>query len=321
MDHPTEDAPPGKNTDRIAVGPRSRTGDLAGEEVSSTAIDLLFVTHADDLSLDDSIFAVRRSVEQLDRDVPRSQLAQLDLDLYREVAADWNLDVARGPHVGDLELMPHFGHELTPAHELASLPSTVRCQEMPLHGRGKVVTLQILTNHSVGVENRANRANGRPHHGDPITGQIIGAAAIEEWDHLLFEQPEERPALYFVLIFVILVLFPVTDSPTVLAVETFCPPAIDDAQVDSAVDGSLHPAGSARLERSAWGVQPDVAALHEVAGHLHVVVLEEHDPTTDVVSAGQLDELPDQLLALLVSGVGLPGKNDLNRPPLTVENT
>ena len=55
------------------------------------------------------------------------------------------------------------------------------------------------------------------------------------------------------------------------------PPAVEDREVEPAVAAGLHAAGAAGLHGAARGVQPDVHALHQVAGHAHVVVLEEDD--------------------------------------------
>ncbi len=43
--------------------------------------------------------------------------------------------------------------------------------------------------------------------------------------------------------------------------------------------------------RAARRVEPDVDALHEIAGHHLVVVLEEDDPPPELGLAGELDDL------------------------------
>ena len=84
--------------------------------------------------------------------------------------------------------------------------------------------------------------------------------------------------------------------------------------------GHLHAAGAAGLQGRRGVVQPDVDALHQVAGDLDVVVLEEDDALAELVPLGQVDELPDQLLAGVVLGVGLAGEDDLHRPLGVVED-
>src|SRR5207249_6201455 len=48
------------------------------------------------------------------------------------------------------------------------------------------------------------------------------------------------------------------NGPAIAAVVPFAPPAIEDAQIDSAIRRSLHSTGSARLERTQRMVQPKI---------------------------------------------------------------
>ena len=64
-------------------------------------------------------------------------------------------------------------------------------------------------------------------------------------------------------------------------------------------------------------LQPDVDALHEVAGDVQVVVLEEHDAASKLRLAAPSGR-PARISSLprLVRGVGLAREDDLNRPVL-----
>ena len=115
-------------------------------------------------------------------------------------------------------------------------------------------------------------------------------------------------------ILVLGIRFAVADGPTAGQVGGFVPPAIQDAEVEDAVDAGLHAAGAAGLFAAAGIVQPEVDALHQLAGHLHVVVFEEDDVLPEVGIAGILDDLADQRLAGRILGMGFAGDNDLHGP-------
>ena len=53
--------------------------------------------------------------------------------------------------------------------------------------------------------------------------------------------------------------------------------------------------------------------MHQVAGEVHVVVLQKEDATVEELFAGEVDDLADQVLAGVVLGMGLPGEEDLQR--------
>ena len=55
------------------------------------------------------------------------------------------------------------------------------------------------------------------------------------------------------------------NGPAVAAVVSLAPPAVENAQIDSAIRGGLHSAGSARLRgRNGW-FQPKIDTLHQAA--------------------------------------------------------
>ena len=82
----------------------------------------------------------------------------------------------------------------------------------------------------------------------------------------------------------------------------------------NAVDAGFHPARAARFQRLARGVEPDVAALHQEMRHVQVVVVHERDPAT----VGGVDRVAVNLLQMLLAGVvggmRLAGKEHLHVP-------
>ena len=91
----------------------------------------------------------------------------------------------------------------------------------------------------------------------------------------------------------------------------FVEPAVQDAQVQHAVDAGLHAAGAAGFLAALRSVQPQVYALHHFARDLHVVVL----PV-----ARKLHDIADEILALVVARVRLAGDHDLHRHILVTED-
>ena len=137
----------------------------------------------------------------------------------------------------------------------------------------------------------------------------------------MLERVVQRLGVARVLQLEVLVTAPAgPDAPTdgrrvgVRVVPDLVPPAVERAEVQSAVHPRLHAPDAARLERPPRSVQPQVDALGEVAVHCYVEVFDEHDPVFEMVLVGELDDLAQQLLAELVTGVGLAAEDDLDGP-------
>jgi hypothetical protein len=68
-------------------------------------------------------------------------------------------------------------------------------------------------------------------------------------------------------------------------------------------------------------VEPDVDALHEVAGDSNVVVLQHEDAAGQSWRAAAREDVLDDALARSVRGVGLAGKDDLDRALLVEDQS
>ena len=103
---------------------------------------------------------------------------------------------------------------------------------------------------------------------------------------------------------------PVADGEAVDAVVGLGPPAVEDRQIEPAVEQHLLAAGAAGLLRAARVVQPDVDALHQVAADVDVVVLDEHDPLPRARGVSAFVARPCCISSLpgLVGGCALPAK-------------
>ncbi len=118
----------------------------------------------------------------------------------------------------------------------------------------------------------------------------------------------------------VFVLLAVADAPSGRFAIALTPPAVEDAEVESSVDGRLHTGRAAGLKRSAGGVQPDVRPLKQVTRQMHVVIFKEHKALADGRAVGELEQLFDEVLALIVTRMGLAGKNELNRAAGVVDD-
>src|SRR5205085_11150264 len=68
------------------------------------------------------------------------------------------------------------------------------------------------------------------------------------------------------------------DRPAVYSVETFMPPTVEHAEINSAVRRAFHSAGAARFHRPQWIVQPKIDTLHQPPCDVAIVILEKNDP-------------------------------------------
>src|SRR5262249_48934321 len=98
------------------------------------------------------------------------------------------------------------------------------------------------------------------------------------------------------------------------AVVALAPPAVEDAQVQTTVTARLHAAGAGCLERAPRVVQPDIAAGKHLSCDVHVIVLDEHEVTLQVAVPGQVNDVLDESLPIIVPRMSLPGEDELNRP-------
>ena len=104
------------------------------------------------------------------------------------------------------------------------------------------------------------------------------------------------------------------DRPPVVAVGHLVPPAVQDRQIESAVERRFHPRGPAGLHGTDRIVQPHIATGVDETRHRDVVVGEEHDAIAQFRILGEPDDLLDQGLASLVGRVGLARDDQLHRP-------
>jgi len=90
--------------------------------------------------------------------------------------------------------------------------------------------------------------------------------------------------------------------------------------VEHAVGHGFHARGAAGFQGPARGVEPDVAALDQVAGDFHVVVFQEDQVVAAFLGGAELHQLLDDFFAFVVLGVGLAGEDELDGPRRVVDD-
>ena len=148
---------------------------------------------------------------------------------------------------------------------------------------------------------------------EPARWVALAVAVVEATGDLVLEEVVQRGGLEVVATVVVLDALGGRDRPAVLAVVHLVPPAVEDRQVEAAVQRRLHARRATGLERAQRVVEPDVAARVEVLRHGDVVVGQEDDAVPDLGVVGEPYELLDELLAAVVSRVGLARDDDLDR--------
>src|SRR5437773_557736 len=86
--------------------------------------------------------------------------------------------------------------------------------------------------------------------------RTFSAARVEHRHDLRLQQVVDRPAFDLVLVGQVGVLLAGADGPAVVLLVALDPPAVQNAQVQPAVDADLHAAGARRLQRPARVIQP-----------------------------------------------------------------
>ena len=102
------------------------------------------------------------------------------------------------------------------------------------------------------------------------------------------------------------------DGEAIEAVVGFGPPAVEDGEVETAVEDDLLSAGAGGFEGAAWVIEPDVDALYEMATYIDVVVFDEDELVGELVVAHHLSDLLQDLLAGFVERVGFAGEDELH---------
>ena len=119
-----------------------------------------------------------------------------------------------------------------------------------LRGRN-IKLLGVFLHHPLRVEDRRDAADRFAHQLQPGEGKFAVRFRVIERNDLVLEQLIKTARVHFVLKFGGAIVDLGADGPAVVAVVTFAPPAIEHAQIDSAIRRRFHSAGAARFQADA----------------------------------------------------------------------
>src|SRR5688500_10672451 len=102
------------------------------------------------------------------------------------------------------------------------------------------------------------------------------------------------------------------NCPSVGPVISLLPPSIENAEIESSVQRGLLPAGSAGLKRRTRCVEPHVHALHEVFGHVHVIIFKEGDSATERMVITDIEDFMNKITPRFVRRMSFPREDDLH---------
>src|SRR6266566_2564943 len=182
---------------------------------------------------------------------------------------------------------------------------------LPPH-RGEVILRDIIPDHALGGEPRARGAQRVPHLLRPAARDTLDIPLVEQRHDLVFEQAVQLRGVGRIGV---LTRRRWRNGPAVRPIVTLSPPPVQRAQLGHAVQGRLHAARTARLERGARHVEPQVHALDQAVGQMHVVVLEERNPALEPGFPSVRVHALQHLLARLVTRMRLAGEHDLHWSP------
>ena len=233
------------------------------------------------------------AVHELHLDLVGLEAPEVDVGLDLEGVADLRrvgdarrldvLDLDARPRGADLRLV---GREVLGPGELRTVEGAAR------PGSGAVELHGVVLDHAARQHLGAQRLEGVRHHRDPPLRQAVDVAVVELRGDVVLDEVVERGGLDVVATVGVLDAVGGRDGPPVAAVEPLVPPAVEDREVETAVEGSLHARGAARLEGPERVVEPDVAARVEVLRHGDVVVGQEDDAVAHLGVVGEARPSP-----------------------------
>ncbi len=264
--------------------------------------------------VDQRVLGVDAAVHELDPDVLGRELAERDVGVHPQRGSDLG-DVADALRLDvlDTHLGPHGAHVRLPGGEVAG--AVLDGGEGAGVGGGRGVEMvDVVADHAGGEHLRAERGPGVAQHLDPAAGHALVVEVVEAGRDLALDEVVQGGGLEVVaLVGVVLETVGRRDRPAELRLVPLVPPAVEDRQVEPAVQRRLHAGGAARLVGPQRVVQPHVAAGVERLGERDVVVGQEDDAVAHVLGVGEAHQLLDEPLAAVVGRVGLARHHQLHR--------
>ncbi len=143
-------------------------------------------------------------------------------------------------------------------------------------------------------------------------GRPSSVALIVERNHFIAEDAIQVFAVALVVHIHVGVGSAVADGEPVEPVVGFSPPAVEDGEIEAAVEHDFLSAGAGGLERTARVVEPHIDALDQVAADVDVVVLDEDKLVAEPGVAHHAGNLLQDSLSRFVMRMRLAGEQELH---------
>src|ERR1017187_9729286 len=298
----------GANAQGVAEAAGAFRHDVPGEKGGGAL--LLHEGQHDDLGFFQVSVGIDAADDHFGADIGGAETREVDGGTHGDSPDADQRTTWSGPGIDKTYAVPDLADSGVPPSFFAA-EGIVRLAHAQVDGVGRFVQLgHVLVDHTAAIEGGGNAGEGLLAAAHPFAWGLV-AAFVEHGDDFVFEQRVDGAGVEGVLIVGIDLAF--SDGPAAGGLVGFVEPAVEDAEIEDAVDGGFHAAGSASLLAASGIIEPDVDALDEFAGDLHVVVFHEDDVLPEIGIARELHHLADVGLARLIFGMGLASDHDLHR--------
>src|ERR1700741_2032336 len=157
--------------------------------------------------------------------------------------------------------------------------------------RGYVAFESVIHHHAVGAETPAQSADGALHALDPPSREPIAIAMVVERNHFFAKSTHEIFSVARVMDVHVRMRSADTNGEAVHAVIRLGPPAVENGEVEAAIEHGFLAAGARSLLRPARIVEPHINALHEMASNVDVIVFDKHELVAEFRIAHEVGNL------------------------------
>src|ERR1017187_4003634 len=216
--------------------------DVLGEKGGGAL--LLHERQHDDLGFFEVPVGIDAADDHLGAHIGGAQAGKVDGGTHGDGPAADQRTTRPGAGVDEAYALPDLADSGVPASFFAA-DGIVRLAHAQVDAVGRLVELgHILVDHTAAIEGGGNVGERLLDAAHPLAGGLF-AALVEHGDDFVFEQRVDGAGVEGVLIVGVDLAF--SDRPAAGGFVGFVEPAVEDAEVEDAVDGGFHAAGSASL--------------------------------------------------------------------------
>src|SRR5438874_422876 len=238
----------GQDADTEAVGAGFARRNRAAIQIDAVAILTGLAQHRDTRILDPAVFGF--TVISLDSDMLRIDPAKMDARTDFERFAHRNVlpVLVADLHIINPDLRPIFADTRFPLAEIAGRSAIVLRKLAVSLRRGRIKPLSVFLDHAMSIENGRDAADRFAHQLEPGEGKFAVGLGVIKRDDLILEQLIKAAGIHFVLELDSAIFDLGADGPPVVSIITFAPPAIQNAEIETAVGRRFHSAGATRFQ-------------------------------------------------------------------------